>query len=60
MLKRTVATIVFAVIGISFPIAAKEASLPKPSQNWIELRTANFRFFSNAGRLATRRVATTW
>jgi tetratricopeptide (TPR) repeat protein len=57
MLKRTVATIVFAVMGISFPIAAKETSLPKPSQNWIELRTANFRFFSNAGRLATRRVA---
>jgi FimV-like protein len=34
-----------------------EADLPKPGQKWIEVRTANFRFFSNAGRTATRRVA---
>jgi len=34
-----------------------EVELPKPGQKWIEVQTANFRFFSNAGRAATRRVA---
>ena len=37
--------------------ATQELSLPKPTQSWIEVRTANFHFFSNAGRLATRQVA---
>jgi hypothetical protein len=31
--------------------------LPSPGQQWIDVRTANFRFFSNAGAAATRRVA---
>ena len=34
-----------------------EVDLPKPGQKWIEVRTANFRFFSNAGKAATRQVA---
>jgi hypothetical protein len=42
---------------ISLPLEGAEVSLPKPGQNWIEVETANFRFFSNAGRQATRRVA---
>ncbi len=38
-------------------IVAAEVDLPKPGQKWIELKTTNFRFFSNAGRGATQRVA---
>ncbi len=36
--------------------SAAASSLPKPGDNWIEVRTANFRFFSNAGRQATSRI----
>jgi tetratricopeptide (TPR) repeat protein len=56
-MKRSVVALSVAVTLIATPMLAGEPSLPKPSQNWIELRTANFRFFSNAGRGATRRVA---
>jgi len=41
----------------TFPAVAGEVVLPKPGQNWIEVRTNNFLFFSNAGKGATRRVA---
>jgi tetratricopeptide (TPR) repeat protein len=37
--------------------AAQDVELPSPKQRWIELRTENFRFFSNAGKSSTRRVA---
>ncbi|MEJ2582166.1 MAG: DUF1570 domain-containing protein, partial [Acidobacteriota bacterium] len=36
--------------------SAAASSLPKPGDSWIEVRTANFRFFSNAGRQPTRRI----
>lgn len=36
---------------------AAQVELPKPGERWIEVRTANFRFFSNAGTRATKRVA---
>jgi len=54
-----IALVVIACIIAAFasPILAGEAKLPKPGQNWIEVRTNNFLFFSNAGRGATRRVA---
>ncbi|MCW8985808.1 MAG: DUF1570 domain-containing protein [Thermoanaerobaculales bacterium] len=57
LLKRFFATLVIAVTVYSSPISAQEIALPKPTQKWIEIRTTNFRFFSNAGRSATRRVA---
>ena len=57
LLKRTFAMLAVAVAVHSSPISAQEISLPKPTQRWIEVRTANFRFFSNAGRQATRQVA---
>ena len=39
------------------PAFAGEVVLPKPGQRWIEVRTDHFRFYSNAGKRATRRVA---
>lgn len=56
-MKRSIATLVITVGVLSSPVSAAELSLPKPRQHWIEVGTANFRFFSNAGRHATRRVA---
>lgn len=56
-LKRSFATLAIAVVACSSPIFGQELSLPKPTQKWIEIRTENFRFFSNAGRLTTRQVA---
>ncbi len=41
----------------AFAAGAAEIEVPKPTERWIEVRTANFRFFSNAGQGATRRVA---
>jgi len=41
----------------TFPAVAGEVVLPKAGQKWIEVRTNHFRFFSNAGKRATRRVA---
>jgi tetratricopeptide (TPR) repeat protein len=38
-------------------MGAAEVALPKAKDHWIELRTAHFRFFSNAGRSATKKVA---
>ena len=57
LLKRSFAAIAIAIAVYSAPISAQEFSLPKPTQKWIEVRTPNFRFFSNAGRLTTRQVA---
>ncbi|MCG6948679.1 MAG: DUF1570 domain-containing protein [Acidobacteria bacterium] len=37
--------------------SAAESTLLKPGDNWIEVRTTNFRFFSNAGRQTTRSIA---
>lgn len=57
ILKRSFFTLAIALTACSSPIFGRESSLPKPSRKWIEIRTANFRFFSNAGRSATRQVA---
>ena len=57
ILKRIFVTLAIALTACSSPIFGRESSLPKPNQKWIEIRTANFRFFSNAGRSATRQVA---
>ena len=54
---RIVTSLVIAIALLPSPLPATEASLPKPGQSWIEVRTANFHFFSSAGRTATRRVA---
>lgn len=51
----TAAAMIVAVPGASLGGAA--APLPQPEERWIEVRTANFRFFSNAGVGATRKVA---
>jgi tetratricopeptide (TPR) repeat protein len=56
-MKRILVVMTVAMALIANPAIAAEVSLPKASQKWIEVRTANFRFFSNAGRSATRRVA---
>lgn len=51
----------FAVAWMSLlaasSLGAQEFELPSPKQRWIEVRTENFRFFSNAGKSSTRRVA---
>jgi hypothetical protein len=57
MTKRAMIAIALALVVTSTRGAVAEVSLPRRNQNWIELRTANFRFFSNAGRSATRQVA---
>jgi tetratricopeptide (TPR) repeat protein len=57
LLKRNLSTLVMALAVCSSSISAQEIALPKPTQKWIEVRTENFRFFSNAGRSATRQVA---
>jgi tetratricopeptide (TPR) repeat protein len=56
-MKRCVALLSVIVLSIAAPARAVEVSLPKPSQQWHEIRTENFRFFSNAGRSVTKRVA---
>lgn len=56
-MKWSHALLLMAVFSMVAPAHAAELSLPKPGQEWLEIRTANFRFFSNAGRSATRRVA---
>lgn len=56
-MKRLLIALAVAGLVVTSPAAADEIVLPKPKQNWIELRTANFRFFSNAGRVSTRQIA---
>lgn len=56
-MKRSLAVLFSLLSSIAAPAFTAELSLPKPGQEWHEIRTANFRFFSNAGRNATRRVA---
>ena len=56
-MNRKLLILVVALAVIPIAVWAEDPSLPKPGQNWIEVRTTNFRFFSNAGRQATRRVA---
>ncbi len=49
------------LLGIALIFASQStvagADLPGTRHDWIELTTTNFRFFSNAGRGETRRVA---
>ncbi len=54
---RALAHLVLAVTALPSPAVPNEVVLPKPGQKWIEVRTENFRFISNAGKGATRRVA---
>jgi tetratricopeptide (TPR) repeat protein len=56
-MKRVLLWLTLIVTLAPCSVGAGEATLPKASQDWIDLRTANFRFFSNAGRRTTRRVA---
>lgn len=48
-------------VGLSLlcvaPLPATDFKPPPTTERWIELRTANFRFVSNAGPAATREVA---
>ncbi len=46
-----------AFAAFASPALAGEVVLPRPGQRWIEVRTDNFRFYSNAGKRTTRRVA---
>lgn len=56
-MKRSLVT-VFVVLSIWAPLLpAGDVSLPRPGQKWIEVKTTNFTFFSNVGRLSTRLVA---
>jgi tetratricopeptide (TPR) repeat protein len=52
-LRFAICTFLMVVIAIE----GVASSLPKPGEQWIEIKTANFRFFSNAGARATKRVA---
>jgi len=54
---RALANLVLALAALHSPAFSNEVVLPKPGQKWIEVRTEHFRFFSNAGKGATRRVA---
>jgi tetratricopeptide (TPR) repeat protein len=56
-MTRLLRKLALAVLMIVQPVSAAEVSLPKPGTNWIEVRSANFQFFSDAGRLTTRRIA---
>jgi tetratricopeptide (TPR) repeat protein len=47
-------SILLAILLWTVPAQA----LPKPKDNWIEMRTANFTLFSNAGARDTRTIAT--
>ena len=38
-------------------VGARDVELPNSKQRWIEVRTENFTFISNAGKTSTRRVA---
>jgi tetratricopeptide (TPR) repeat protein len=49
------AAMIVAVPGAS--LGGPAAPLPQQDERWIEVRTAHFRFFSNAGVSATRKVA---
>ncbi len=48
-----------ALLAFSLPLDlfGADLELPKADDVWIEVQTANFRFFSNAGTGATKRVA---
>lgn len=54
---RALAHLVLALATLPSPAFPNEVVLPKAGQKWIEVRTENFRFFSNAGKGATRRLA---
>ena len=43
--------------ALSLPIHGDEVNLAPTNQRWIELQTAHFTFFSNAGMGTTKRVA---
>jgi tetratricopeptide (TPR) repeat protein len=49
--------IVCAALAFAGIAGAQEVELPSAKQRWIEVRTENFRFFSNAGKSSTKRVA---
>ena len=51
-----VAAVVFA--ALVFATISWAHALPRPKEEWIELRTANFTLFSSAGEKDTRRLAT--
>jgi tetratricopeptide (TPR) repeat protein len=57
VMKRYLVVIALTTAVLTSSIPAAEVDLPKPGENWIEVSTTNFRFFSNTGRLDTRRIA---
>lgn len=46
-----------AAFVVAALVAGAAHALPKPKEEWIELRTANFTLFSSAGEKETRRIA---
>ena len=55
--QRALAAFGLVLATLASPTFSGEVNLPKTGQKWIEVRTDHFRFFSNAGKAATRRVA---
>lgn len=51
---RLAAFVVAALVTAALPAAH---ALPKPKEEWIEIRTANFTLFSSAGEKDTQRLA---
>jgi tetratricopeptide (TPR) repeat protein len=54
---RFLAACLAAALAFAGVAAANRADLPRPDQQWIELRTRNFTLVSHAGERATRRIA---
>ncbi len=45
-----------AIAAIAVPVAAAARDLPSPKETWIELRTADFTLYSNAGERKAREI----
>jgi tetratricopeptide (TPR) repeat protein len=48
----------FVVAALVSGLLSEAWALPRPKEEWIELRTANFTLFSSAGEKETRRLGT--
>lgn len=48
----------FVIVALVSGLFSAALALPRPKEEWIELRTANFTLFSSAGEKDTRRLGT--
>ena len=55
-LSHRLLTLFLALSALVVPIAAAARDLPSPNETWIELRTADFMLYSNAGERKAREI----